>query len=127
MRASYVLMIIYYIVQCAKQPLGSVVCGFYVCEYIRACGKFKGNWRQLKKSMNWWKKEDYTEATFKQIRADICKFLMDLCVHEGKTFFNPDTPLGGLPEYEKLRNWSTQLDMSDYKLPDIGLGYQRNR
>ena len=48
----HVLMIIYYIVQCAKQPFGSVVCGFYVCEYIRACGKFKGNWRQLKKSMN---------------------------------------------------------------------------
>lgn len=121
-----VLIIVYYIVQCAKQPEGSVLCGFYVCEFLRACAKYNGSWRQLKKSEDWWEKEVYTYETFSQTVADICKFFLDQCVVEGKPFFHPDTPYAVLEEYENLRKWSTNLDMTDYKLPDIGLGH-RNR
>jgi hypothetical protein len=111
-----------YIVQCSKQPHGSVLCGFYVCEYLRACGKFSTSYRQLKKSLNWWEKEKITHQTITGTVRDICKFIMDSCVHEGGAFFNKDSELGMLEEYKKLRNWTTMLRIQDYKCPNIFLG-----
>jgi len=48
--------------------------------------------------------------------ADLCKFVTDQVAHEGKPFFNELSPLGQLPEYEKLRKWSTMLcdELRDY-------------
>jgi hypothetical protein len=91
------------IVQCSKQPLGSLTCGLYTCEYLRECKPFRDNWRQLKKGLNWWWTVQSDQHCFRQTRADICKFVLDKCVHEGQPFFNMDSPLGLEPEYEKLR------------------------
>jgi len=103
--------------QCAKQPPGTVLCGYYVCEYLRACNKHNQSWRQLKKGIDWWQKEQNTNHhNFDQTVADLCKFVTDQVAHEGKPFFNELSPLGQLPEYEKLRKWSTMLrdELRDY-------------
>ena len=124
------LLLMYYscIVQCVKQPPGSLLCGFYVCEYLRACKKFADSWRQLKKGQDWWEREQVNQHNFNQTVADICKVVTDKIVHEGKEFFNEDSPLGGLPEYEPLRKWSTMLRCPDYVYPDIfGLGKISNK
>jgi len=54
-----------------------------------------------------------------QIVADICKFVTDECCHVGGKFFYTESELATKEKYVKLRNWRTDLDMNDYKLPDI--------
>jgi hypothetical protein len=106
--------------QCAKQPIGSVTCGFYACEYLRACGRYSSSWRQLKKSKNWWEKENIGEKNFDQTISDICKFLLEQCCDEQGNFFYAKSQLGTDPRLEKLRQWrSGQLNMNDYKLPEL--------
>jgi hypothetical protein len=64
--------------------------------------------------MNWWRKEQTNQHCFKQTVADICKFVLDQCVHEGRAFFNKDSPLGEDSKYKKHRKWSTMLRLKDY-------------
>jgi len=54
-----------------------------------------------------------------QIVADICKFVTNECCHVGGKFFYTESELATKEKYVKLRNWRTDLDMNDYKLPDI--------
>ena len=106
--------------QCAKQPEGSVLCGYYACEYLRACGKFNNSWRQLQKSQSWWEKETIDRRNITQTVADICKFVTDQCCHVDGRFFYIGSELATEERFEKLRNWRTSgLDMNDYRLPDI--------
>jgi hypothetical protein len=96
------------------------LCGYYACEYLRACGSFSQSWRQLKKTLGWWQKEKVDSRNITQTVADICKFVMDECCEVGGKFFYAESDLGMAEKYEKLCNWRTSdLDMNDYKLPDI--------
>ena len=105
--------------QCAKQPEGSVLCGYYACTYLRACGAYNRSWWQLKKSLAWWKRSRVDHSTITQTVSDICKFVTDeYCYVDGK-FFTADSQLATEEKYVKLRNWRTKLDMNDYKLPDL--------
>ena len=105
--------------QCAKQPVGSQTCGFYVCEYLRECKQYSSSWRVLKNGLNWWRDVQSTQHSFKQTKADICKFVLDKCVLEGGTFFNENSPLAILPEYERLRKWPTMMRPQDYFLAHV--------
>jgi hypothetical protein len=90
--------------QCAKQPEGSLLCGYYTCEYLRACGRFNQSWWQLKKSQSWWWNERIDHNTITNTIADICKFVIDECAHVGGTFFYNESNLGTDEKYVKLRN-----------------------
>jgi hypothetical protein len=89
--------------QCAKQPEGSLLCGYYACEYLRACGSSHHSWRRLKKSQNWWRKEKVDSKNITQTVADICKFVTDECCEVGGKFFNAESELGR-EKFEKLCN-----------------------
>ena len=62
-----------------------------------------------------------------QTVADICKFVMDSCVHVGRTFFNKEGELATAEKYERLRNWSNMLRVPDYMLPDFGVGKEKKQ
>jgi len=51
---------------------------------------------------------------FKQIKADICKFILEKCMLEGEPFFDNEGELAVRPEFEKLRRWNTMLWPTDY-------------
>ena len=84
----YTLLTTSCIVQCAKQPYGSVSYGFYVCEYLRTCNRYRSSWRQLKNAQGWWEKKK-VDPQFRQTVADIYKFVTE-ATHEGRTFFNKE-------------------------------------
>jgi len=105
--------------QCAKQPERSVLCGYYACEYLRSCGSYNHSWRQLKKSIGWWRRERVDSISINQTIADICKFVTDDCCHVGGKFFYAESELATEDKFVKLRNWRSDLDMNDYKLPDL--------
>ena len=54
-----------------------------------------------------------------QAIADICKFVTDECCHVGGKFFYAESELATEEKYVKLRSWRIDLDMNNYKLPDI--------
>ena len=81
--------------------------------------RYSSSWWQLKKSQGWWTKEKVDNKRITQTIADICKFVTDDCVHIGGTFFNTNSELAMEEKYERLRNWRTMLDMTDYKLSDV--------
>jgi hypothetical protein len=109
-----------YIVQRTKQPYGSVLCGFYVCKYLRTCTRFSSSWRQLKKAQGWWRREK-VDQNFRQIVVDICKFVTE-CAHEGWLLLNKESELALNPKFERIKNWSTKLQIKDYILPDLFFG-----
>ena len=58
-------------------------------------------------------------STITQIVSDICKVVTNECCHVDGKFFYAKSELVMEEKYVKLRNWRTDLDMNDYKLPDL--------
>ena len=58
-------------------------------------------------------------TSFTQTVTDICKFVTNECCHVGGKFFYAESEIATEENYVKLRNWRTDLDMNDYKLPDL--------
>jgi hypothetical protein len=90
----------------------------YACEYLRECKEYTQSWKRLKEGIKYWRQvSSDTKKCFKQVKADICKFIMEKCVLEGQPFFDEDTPLAYEPKYERLRKWDTMMRPFDYKWP----------
>ena len=105
--------------QCAKQHANSVLYGYYACAYLRTCGSYHRTWRQLKKSMGWWRRSRLDKASMNQTVFDICKFATDACCQVEGTCFYAESELATDDKFVKLRNWRTQLNMKDCKLPEL--------
>lgn len=103
--------------QCAKQPKGSLLCGFYACENLRTTAKYCTSWRQLEKNRDIFCDRPI-DLKFKQLVADICKCLLDDIVSFDGKWFDTEGALA-LPENERVRHWRTMFDMNDYVLPNI--------
>ena len=105
--------------QCAKQPANSVLCGYYACAYLITAGCYNRGWRQLKKSVAWWRRSRVDKYVINRIISDICKFVTDECCHVGGLAVCAESDLATDDKFVRLRNWRTQLNMKDYKLPEL--------
>ena len=104
--------------QCAKQTERSALCGYYACEYLRSCGSYNHSWRQLKKSIGWWRRSRVDNTTISQTVSDICKFVTNECCHVGEKCFYANselvtdceaTQLENRHQHERLQVARTQL------------------
>jgi len=98
------------------------LCGFFVCEYLRACRKYPGSYKELKEARDHWHgivEKATDENRFKRTVGDICKFIMDQVVHEGQPYFLTGTEYATEPQYEPLRKWDSLLrdELRDYQHP----------
>ena len=69
--------------------------------------------------MNWSRDVQSTQHSFKQTKANICKFVLDKCVLKGGTFFHENSPLAIFSEYERLRKWPIIMRPQDYTLAHV--------
>ena len=97
--------------QCAKQLDGSVLCGYYACDYLRRRREYSCSWRQLKKSTGWWRRQKVDKTIIKYTISDICKFVTDECCSVDGKVFNHESELATELKYKSLRNWRTELNM----------------
>jgi hypothetical protein len=89
----------------------------YAAEYLRECKEYTQSWKKLKEGIKHWRADvpNNPKTYFKQVKADICKFILEECVLEGQPFFDEDDPLAYEPKYKRLRQWDTKMCPSDYK------------
>ena len=76
----------------------------YTCENLRESKEFTHSWKKLKEAVkNHGETMKNERQAFKQIKADIYKFILEKCVLEGEPFFDNEGELAVRPEFEKLR------------------------
>ena len=59
------------------------------------------------------------KASINQTVSDIYKFVTDECCHVRGTCFYAESELATDDKFVKLHNGRTQLNMKDYKLPEL--------
>uniref|UniRef100_K3Y1M2 Uncharacterized protein n=1 Tax=Setaria italica TaxID=4555 RepID=K3Y1M2_SETIT len=85
-----------------KQSLGSVLCGYYVCEFIRNNGRYRTNPEDVSLLCTVIKIED---KQIDNICTDMTKFILREIFHEDGAFFDKDGVLMA-DECTNLYRWT---------------------
>jgi hypothetical protein len=78
---------------------------------MRVCKEYSNSWKVLKEAVKPWGDMKSTQVCFKQMKVDICKFVIEKCIKEGEEFYDELGDLAEDPKFEKLKQWRP----SDYK------------
>ena len=119
-------------IPCAKQPPGSVHCGYYVCEFLRVTGNYKSNSEDVSPSCigvyiltsqlftnilhfslkyprnddEWPEIKDISLSTIDRIIEDLFSFIRSEVIHQTGTFFDHNSSLRSHPELCTLpKDW----------------------
>ncbi|EAZ07213.1 hypothetical protein OsI_29458 [Oryza sativa Indica Group] len=91
---------------CYKQPSLSNLCGYYVCEMLRVCGRYRTEFTYLPSipyNASW-----FDQKTLINLCVDLCQFIhRDICNHL-EEFHNPHSELATDPKFKNLREWERE-------------------
>uniref|UniRef100_A0A0E0DKP6 DUF8039 domain-containing protein n=1 Tax=Oryza meridionalis TaxID=40149 RepID=A0A0E0DKP6_9ORYZ len=94
------------LVKCYKQPLGTNLCRYYVCEMLRVNGRYRTEFTDFQSIL-------YTANRFDRrmllnLCADLCRFIRrDICNHLGE-FYDDDRELAWDDKFKSLREWERE-------------------
>ncbi|KAL6607938.1 hypothetical protein ACP70R_041001 [Stipagrostis hirtigluma subsp. patula] len=80
---------------CHKQGFNTVLCGYYVCEFLR----LRKRYRTTNPEDEWIAQADHrlTDQDITNIIADMCRFIMHEVIHQDGTFYDLGGPLASFP------------------------------
>lgn len=91
---------------CHKQPRGTVLYGYYACEFLRVNGRYRVNAKDLPRIE---RRTSFDDTSITNIQHDLFHFIhREYCHVEGK-FFNPEGALATSDEYKNLRECSNAM------------------
>nr|BAX25092.1 hydroxyproline-rich glycoprotein -like [Oryza australiensis] len=91
---------------CYKQPPGTNLCGYYVCEMLRIYGRYTTKFEELTEVPVVANRFD--DRTMLNLVADLCRFIRrDVCNHLGD-FYDPESELTTDDKFKRLREWEKE-------------------
>nr|ABA98397.1 transposon protein, putative, CACTA, En/Spm sub-class [Oryza sativa Japonica Group] len=93
---------------CHKQPRGTVLCGYYACEFLRVNGRYWTNAEDLPRLE---RRTSFDDTGITNVQRDMCHFIHHECCHVKGDFFDPEGALAASDEYKDLREWNTAMPL----------------
>nr|ABF98011.1 transposon protein, putative, CACTA, En/Spm sub-class [Oryza sativa Japonica Group] len=91
---------------CHKQPRGTVLCGYYACEFLRVNGRYRTNAEDLPRLEC---RTSFDDTGITNVQRDLCHFIHHECCHVKGDFFDLEGALAASDEFKDLREWNTAM------------------
>nr|BAD23551.1 hydroxyproline-rich glycoprotein-like [Oryza sativa Japonica Group] len=91
---------------CYKQPPGTNLCGYYVCEMLRVNGRYKTTSNRIPEIP--YIAQRFNHTTILNVAADLCRFIRrDVCNARG-LFYDNQSELAMDDKFKPLREWEKE-------------------
>nr|ABA98380.1 transposon protein, putative, CACTA, En/Spm sub-class [Oryza sativa Japonica Group] len=91
---------------CYKQPPGTNLCGYYVCEMLRVNGRYKTTSNRIPEIP--YIAQRFNDTTILNVAADLCRFIRhDVCNARG-LFYDNQSELAMDDKFKPLREWEKE-------------------
>nr|CAE02381.1 OSJNBb0080H08.7 [Oryza sativa Japonica Group] len=91
---------------CHKQPRGTVLSGYYACEFLRVNGRYRVNPEDLPREEQ---QTSFDNTAIKNIQRDLYHFIHRECCHVEGKFFDKEGALATSDKYKNLRECSNAM------------------
>nr|AAX96289.1 hypothetical protein [Oryza sativa Japonica Group] len=94
------------LIVCHKQPRGTVLCGYYACEFLSVNGRYRVNTKDLPRIEL---RTSFDDTGITNVQRDLCHFIHRECCHMRGEFFDPEGALTTSDEFKQLREWNNAM------------------